>query len=85
MSTKIEQTYAENTTGTGERRVEERQILALKTLSKLARQFSNRPDFGQLNELMVLTISGWAPVSLQPPKTFLVLPHRISSGRWQLR
>ncbi len=58
MPTQVEQINTNDTSGIAERKVEERQILALKTLSKLARQFSNRPDFGQLNELMVLTISG---------------------------
>ena len=88
MTTKIEQTYAENTTGSGERRVEERQILALKTLSKLARQFSNRPDFGQLNELMVLTISGQfsAPnvcAMIRQPGTQSPVPLLYATGKFR--
>lgn len=36
----------------------DRQILALDALSKLAKQFSNKPDLEQLNEIMILTVSG---------------------------
>ena len=58
MLIKPEKIYRETELSESERRAEERQMMALDTLSKLAKQFSNRPDFGQLNELLVLTLSG---------------------------
>lgn len=41
-----------------DRQAADRQMLALDALSKLARQFSNKPDFEKLIELLLLTLSG---------------------------
>ncbi len=58
MLVKTEKEHSGTGLSDSERRAEERQMMALDTLSKLAKQFSNRPEFGQLNELLVLTLSG---------------------------
>jgi signal transduction histidine kinase len=44
--------------GDEERAMQDRNVLALDALSKLARQFSNRPDLDSLMDLLLLTLSG---------------------------
>ncbi len=45
------------------RQAADRQMLALDALSKLARQFSNQPDFDKLIDVLLLTLSGQFAVS----------------------
>jgi nitrogen-specific signal transduction histidine kinase len=67
---------------------DQRQILAFNTLSKLAQQFSNRPDFGQVNELLVLTLSGQfsAPnvfAMIKQPGTLSLAPLLYATGKFR--
>jgi signal transduction histidine kinase len=47
----------------------ERQTLAFQALSKLSRQFASKPDFGELMDLVLLTVSG----QFSAPSAFAVL------------
>jgi signal transduction histidine kinase len=58
MTSKIRQLIGSELTATGDRVFIDKQVLALNALSKLARQFSNRPDFIQLVDVLLLTLSG---------------------------
>ncbi|UCG61671.1 MAG: GAF domain-containing protein [Candidatus Zixiibacteriota bacterium] len=86
MTTEVKKAPSAGISTDPARKQEGRQILALDTLSKLARQFSNHPDFGQLNELMVLTISGQFSVPntcalIRQPGTQSTVPLLYGTGK----
>ena len=47
----------------GAHSISEKQLLALDAMSKLANQFSNKPDFDKLISTLLLTLSGQFTVS----------------------
>ncbi|MEW6413156.1 MAG: ATP-binding protein [Candidatus Zixiibacteriota bacterium] len=66
----------------------DKQILALDALSKLAKQFSNKPDFDQLNELLILTVSGQFAVPnacalIRQPGSQSPIPLFFGTGRYR--
>jgi signal transduction histidine kinase len=66
----------------------DKQILALDALSKLAKQFSNKPDFDQLNELLILTVSGQFAVPnafamIRQPGSQSPIPLFFAAGKYR--
>jgi signal transduction histidine kinase len=72
------------TAGSGD----DRKVLALDALSKLTRQFANQPDFHQLAEVLILTLTGQFTVTsvfaaLSTPGSAAARPFYYATGKFR--